>query len=595
MKARLRDATSGRGVLRLAALFAVASFLPLAVLTVSGVAELKSLVVVAAAALGLALCAGLVLLVFSLEARYRAERQLSRSEHRFKQLVDAMPMGVFVMTPDGKPYLANLEAQRLLGRGADPDARLDELAQTYDAYIAGTDDLYPNDKLPVVRAMRGEYCIADDMEIHRGPNDIVPLEVRGAPIHDGDGELMYAVAVFMDISERRQAQHAIEAARTEAERANQAKSMFLSRMSHELRTPLNAILGFAQILEMDVTSEEDIESVQTIIRGGHHLLNLINELLDISRVEAGELPLSLETVEADEALHEAIELVRPMAEQRFIRLMDLSIGDGPHYVKADRQRLKQVLLNLLSNAVKYNVDAGRVTASVENGIPERLRITIADTGIGIPPDHLDRVFAPFDRLGADQSSIEGTGLGLTLTKSLVELMGGEIGVESSPGDGSTFWIELPASESPLSNIAPLPPHVAHDPTPDGVKRTVLCIEDNVSSIKLLERVFEHRPHIRMLAATQGSLGIDLARLHYPDLILLDLNLPDTHGINVLQQLQEEPETAKIPVVVISADATPGQIQRLRAAGARDYITKPINVGECLELLDTMFAVAKTQS
>ena len=583
----------GRGVVRLAAIFALASFGPLALLTISGVAQLRSLVIIAAAALGLSLCAGLVFLVFALQARHSAEKQLGASEHRFKQLVEALPMGLFVMTPDGKPYLANREAQRLLGKGADPNTSVDELAQTYEAFIAGTDELYPTDKLPVVRAMHGEYSLLDDMEIRRGEGDVVPLEVRGAPIYDADGELMYAVAMFTDITERREAQRAVERAKAEAERANHAKSVFLSRMSHELRTPLNAILGFAQILDMDERSEEDTESIHTIMKGGRHLLDLINELLDIARVEAGELPLSMEVVEVDEALREAIELIRPMAEQRAVRLSEFSLGDGPHYVTADRQRLKQVLLNLLSNAVKYNRDAGKVTASVENGYPHGVRITIADTGHGLSADQLDRVFAPFDRLGAEQSTIEGTGLGLTLTKSLIELMGGEIGVESSPGDGSTFWIELPVAHSPLADVTPLPPHISHDPLPEGPNRTVLCIEDNVSSIKLLERVFEHRPNIRMLAAAQGSLGLDLARLHYPDLILLDLNLPDTHGINVLAQLSEEPETAKIPVVVMSADATPGQIQRLMDAGARDYLTKPIDVAQCLELLDSVFADSKT--
>jgi CheY-like chemotaxis protein/anti-sigma regulatory factor (Ser/Thr protein kinase) len=295
----------------------------------------------------------------------------------------------------------------------------------------------------------------------------------------------------------------------------------------------------------------------------------------------------------NEALHEALELVRPMAEQCNVRLSKYAEDDEPRYVIADKQRMKQVLLNLLSNAVKYNREMGRVTAIVESGPPERVRISVIDTGMGIPDDQLNRVFEPFDRLGAEQGNIEGTGLGLALSRSIAELMGGSIGVHSVLGDGSTFWLELPTADSPTEDAHPALPESSRDPQPAGPSRTVLCIEDNIASIKLLERVLEHRPKVRLLAASQGSLGVDLARLHHPDLIFLDLNLPDIHGIDVLEQLHTDEQTAAIPVVVLSADATPGQIQRLMDAGARDYLTKPINVANCLALVDTVFATSST--
>jgi len=372
-----------------------------------------------------------------------------------------------------------------------------------------------------------------------------------------------------------------------ADLASQAKSEFLSRMSHELRTPLNAVLGFAQLLEMDHLSPEQQESVGHILKGGRHLLNLINEVLDIARIEAGRLSLSLEPISVREVVQESLDLIRPIAANVNVQLNTAADSIPEAYVMADRSRLKQVLLNLLSNAAKYNHQGGAVTLTCEMLPQHRLRIRVSDTGPGIPPDKLDRLFIPFERLGAEQTAVEGTGLGLSLSKGLVEAMRGSLGVESTVGQGSTFWIDLALVEGPVQRLARLGTSL---PSPADLvasqkARIILYIEDNLSNLKLIQRVLAQRPEVRLLPAMQGRLGLDLAREHRPDLILLDLHLPDLPGQEVLRALQETPETRQIPVVMISADATRTQIDRLLAAGARAYLTKPLDVKKFLALLD----------
>jgi signal transduction histidine kinase/ActR/RegA family two-component response regulator len=382
--------------------------------------------------------------------------------------------------------------------------------------------------------------------------------------------------------ERRRGQRAEELALT----ANRAKSEFLSRMSHELRTPLNGIIGFAQLLEMDRLTEDQRESVAHILKGGRHLLGLINEVLDIARIEAGKPTISLESVAAGDVVRGAVDLVRPQAAARAVRLT--AETDHDHHVMADRQRLQQVLLNLLSNAVKYNRDGGSVTVAVRpDRVAGRLAITVADTGRGISPAMRQRLYTPFDRLGAEQSSVEGTGLGLALSKRLVEAMGGTLAFESQVGEGTTFTVHVPMTEPPVATLI-----ASSKPAPDdagaAAQGTVLSIEDNVANVRLLERIVGRRPGLRLLSAMQGNRGVELARDHRPGLILLDLHLPDMHGGEVLARLQADPVTREIPVVILSADATPGQITQLLDEGARAYLTKPVDVTEVLGLIDEVF-------
>ena len=380
-----------------------------------------------------------------------------------------------------------------------------------------------------------------------------------------------------EITERRRAEE-------EADRANRAKSDFLSRMSHELRTPLNGILGFAQLLEMESLPADQAEGVAHILKAGRHLLGLINEVLDISRIEAGRLQLSLEPVPVSDTLHGAVDLVRPLAAQHGIEL-GAEVANGDCHVLADRQRLQQVLLNLLSNAVKYNRAQGAVTVSCEERGSDRLRILVTDTGQGISPSKLERLFVPFDRLGVEGSGIEGTGLGLALSKHLVEVMGGVLDVTSRVGIGSTFAVELPRTAAPVDVLKPVEASPTLPTAARQARVTVLYIEDNLSNLRLIEQVLSRRPHATLLSAMQGRLGLDLAREHRPDLILLDLHLPDLSGEEVLRQLLAEPRTRDIPVVVLSADATPGQVERLLAVGARAYLTKPLDVPKFLALVD----------
>ncbi|HEX8833899.1 MAG TPA: ATP-binding protein, partial [Abditibacteriaceae bacterium] len=382
---------------------------------------------------------------------------------------------------------------------------------------------------------------------------------------------------------------ALKAATAEAERASAAKSEFLSRMSHELRTPLNAILGFAQLLEMDELEADQRSGVKQILKSGRHLLELVNEVLDIASIDAGRLSLSCEPVQLSDLAEETIAMLRPLAEARSIRFENnIEIG----HVFADQQRLKQVLLNLMSNAIKYNRVGGKVRLSSALVETERVRFEVADTGPGIPLDGQQKMFSPFERLDAGQKGIEGTGIGLTISQRLVHLMGGEIGLYSVENEGTTFWVELPGAEDP----AHLEESQQAKPTGKGgattsttnhnFDRTVLYIEDNLSNLSLIENLFARRANIRLLTAMQGRRGLELACEHRPDLILLDVHLPDMPGDEVLYHLRAEAATQGIPVVMLSADATPRQAERLLAAGATDYLTKPLDVKRFLHLIDT---------
>ncbi|NHZ83497.1 response regulator [Massilia sp. CCM 8695] len=374
-----------------------------------------------------------------------------------------------------------------------------------------------------------------------------------------------------------------EQAYREAERASQAKTEFLSRTSHELRTPLNAILGFAQLLERDLTTPAEREHVGHILKGGRHLLALINEVLDIARIETGHLDLDPEPVEVDSLLREALALIAPMAGERGVTLAAPAPSSVVH-VLADRKRLLQVMLNLLSNAVKYNHPNGTVSLRVEADA-ERARIGVIDNGPGIDPSLQARLFTPFDRLGAEHRPGEGTGLGLAVSLQMVRAMGGDIGMESTVGQGSTFRVELPLSAAAGHALAARPADMAAPPSQRAC--TVLYIEDQSSNLALVEILLARRPSITLLSASTGSAGLALAQRHAPDLVLLDLHLPDVSGLDLLAQLRATAGLSQTPVVMVSADALPATIAGALAAGAAGYLTKPLDVPLFFATLDRL--------
>ncbi len=401
------------------------------------------------------------------------------------------------------------------------------------------------------------------------------------------------LAVQFDL-ERSQTQAELYRVRSEAykqnalsaDQANRAKSEFLSRMSHELRTPLNAILGFAQLLGISNLSLNDRESVEQISKAGRHLLGLINEVLDIARIESGRIDLSLEAINPMDIVTESLDLIRPLAVQSGIQLlMNEDLSENRLRITADRQRLKQILINLLSNAVKYNKKAGSVRVWLELAGAERLRINITDTGLGISDGKLEQLFVPFERLGAEQSRIEGSGIGLALSKRLIEAMTGLIGVSSRPGEGSTFYIELPIATEVLSTANAQSSSELKSEDQPLKPITVVYIEDNPANIRLVQLILANRPNATLLTATDGLSGLELVRQEQPNVVLLDLHLPDIEGHEVLNRLQADVKTKNIPVVILSADANPEQTAKLLEAGAQQYLTKPFDVRTFLKVLD----------
>lgn len=383
----------------------------------------------------------------------------------------------------------------------------------------------------------------------------------------------------------------------EARSANYAKSAFLSSMSHELRTPLNAILGFAQILSSDrlpSTLEQKKEFAGHILKSGRHLLTLINEILDLAKVESGTVSLSLEPVGLDAILQECRDMIAPLASQRGI---GMAFPDAcPLNVLADRTRLKQILLNLLSNALKYNREQGQVAIECAPHAGGRVRISVRDTGVGLDAEQLALLFQPFNRLGQEGGTEEGSGIGLVVTKRLVELMDGNIGVSSAPGEGSIFWIELRVVDAvPIPAAPSLPrPDLAGALLDNSAPVTLLYVEDNPANLTLVEEIVRYCPQLQLLTATDGRLGVEMARTHLPQLILMDINLPHVNGTDALKLLRADPRTAHIPVIALTANAMPGDVERSMALGFYRYLTKPINLDEFTEAINSTLAYVAQQ-
>jgi CheY-like chemotaxis protein len=364
--------------------------------------------------------------------------------------------------------------------------------------------------------------------------------------------------------------------------ADDAKNEFLSRISHELRSPLTAILGFGELLSLSDLGADDQEWVSTILKAGRHLLALLDDVLDIARIQENQLSLSVEASELAPLLTDAMELIRPLAAAHEVVLQAPPAGAAEFCVLADYQRLRQVLLNLLSNAVKYNHPTGTVSVGLEPRPDGRIRVSVTDTGRGIGEDGIARLFTPFERLDAALTGIEGTGLGLALSRQLMHRMGGTMGITSTLGTGSTFWIELPIVQP--TGRSPQAPAAVTKRAYASPKR-VLYVEDLAHNLRLVEQFLAFRPDITLTSAMLAGIGLDLARQHRPDLVLLDMHLPDMDGDELMHALRTDPATADIPVVMLSADATTRQIDRLLAAGANAYLTKPIQLRQLLATLD----------
>jgi len=404
------------------------------------------------------------------------------------------------------------------------------------------------------------------------------------------GEKRSLLTVAVDITDRKNAENEMHKARFEAEKANVAKSEFLSRMSHELRTPMNSILGFAQILEMGELNSGQRKGVNHILRSGKHLLGLINEVLDISRIEAGQLSISMEPIKLNVLLEDMLDVVQPLAVENQIQLELTDDSDNNLFVKSDRQSLRQIMLNLLNNAIKYNKQAGSVIIKTElittdSTKPNFVRISVTDTGIGISAENIPKLFTPFERIGASKTGVEGTGLGLAVVKKLIEAMDGSFGVESTLDEGSTFWVQLPKAENQLE-ILHSDSFLQASQLSSGKTGLILYIEDNASNIELIEQILAYqRPLVRIVSNMNGTQAVGLAIEHKPDLILLDLNLPDINGDEVLKLLKANDLTRDIPVVIISADAMNKQVGNLLSLGAKTYLTKPLEVTGFLEIVD----------
>jgi PAS domain S-box-containing protein len=514
-------------------------------------------------------------LVRDVTEREQVTEDLRRNEILFRGLLDSAPDAIVIVDRDARIVIVNGQAEKLFGYARDElvgntvEMLLPERVRTRHVlhrtgYIAE----------PTTRPMGAGL----ELLARRKDGTEFPVDISLSPHGSPDGPLV--MSAIRDVTEQKRAAWETERLAAEAARANAAKSEFLSRMSHELRTPLNSILGFSQILELDELTPDQRSNVGYIVRAGRHLLSLINEILDMASIEAGRLELSVEPVSLELAASEAIELVAPLANER-----DVAMRAEPPpravYALADQQRLLQVLINLLGNAVKYGARGADVVISW-GADGDRAHVEVRDSGPGIPADELERIFAPFERLEADADS-EGTGLGLALARNLVEAMGGSIQVASVVGEGSVFSVELMRALEEDMSAAPAKPFV-----PTGSRaRTILHIEDNLVGQRLVERILRRLPNVEFLSAAQGALGIELARRYRPDIILLDLHLPDVPGDEVLRRLRSSDETREIPVIVVSADTSREMADQLVRGGARRFLTKPIDADVLLTAVDEL--------
>ncbi len=507
----------------------------------------------------------------------RKEHAARESEARFRSLLQAAPDAMVIVNPAGRIEFANGRTSLLFGYAAEelPDAPVERLVPLR------CQELHAQDSAgTAVDYRRNLFARRKD-----GSEFPVDVALSSIPFPDG---IRFCAAV-RDVTERWRAEEDLRRAKEAAERANQAKSEFLSSMSHELRTPLNAIIGFSELFMMEDGLPAPLrQNAGEIHKAGGHLLELVNEVLDLAKIEAGHMALCLEDMALGPVVAECRNLIAPMAEHRGITLRLDDSACAHTAIHADRTRFRQVLLNLLSNAVKYNRPGGSVSLRAESRPDRRLVLSVADTGIGIPAEHQGALFSPFTRVCGENGRIEGTGIGLVVTKRLIEMMDGAIGYSSTHGQGSTFWIEIPLAQE-AAPAAAEPARAAADagaePRPEAAC-TLLYIEDNPINLRLVGHMLARRPHYRLLTAEEPRLGLELARSHLPDLVLLDINLPGLDGYQVLERLRADAHTRRIPVVAVTANAMAGDIEKGREAGFDGYVTKPIHMARLFEAIES---------
>ncbi len=523
-------------------------------------------------------------------ARKQAEEKLRWTEESFRLMVESVTdYAIVMLDPEGRVVSWNTGAERIQGYHAE-----EIVGQHFSRFYPGEDVI--NGKVQRdLEAVIANGRFEDEGWRVRKDGSSFWANVVYTAIRDQLGNLRGFAKLTRDLTERRQVEAALTDAKSAAEKANLAKSDFLSSMSHELRSPLNAILGFAQLMESDspLPTPTQKANIDQILQAGWYLLELINEILDLSLIESGKLLLSLEPMSLHEVLLDCQAMIEPQGQKRGIKLTFPQF-DISWFVNADRTRLKQVLINLLSNAIKYNRVGGTVEVTCSANTAERIRISVRDTGEGLSPEKLAQLFQPFKRLGQEASAEEGTGIGLVVSKRLVELMGGEIGAESTVGVGSVFWIELnlaAATPQIVAGIAESTPVAQAQVHNDAPLRTLLYVEDNLANMKLVEQIIARHPNIRLLTAVNGNSGIEIARVSQPEVILMDINLPDISGSEALKILRADPATTHIPVIALSANAIPRDIENGLAAGFFRYLTKPIKVNEFMDALDVALKYA----
>lgn len=512
-------------------------------------------------------------------SRKLMEEALRKEQAFLSGLTNAIGQGVYVLDAEGLCTFMNAEAQNLLGW--DFEELKGKIIHDYIHYETCDGEGVTKDECPISQAVKeGEVFRSDDEVFFHRDGTAFPVSAVSVPMTSDTGEISGSVTAFSDITENKRKEAELLEARNTALQASKAKSDFLSSMSHELRTPMNAILGFSQLLEIDESlNEEQQDFVSEINKAGQHLLELINEVLDLARIEAGRVELVLEDINFTDLAYEALSLIEPLASKNHIAIELESKDDEEILVNADRTRLKQVVINLLSNAVKYNRPEGSVTLSCEQTLEQMLRIKIADTGYGIPVDKQKELFQPFSRVTENESEIEGTGIGLVISRTMAEMMGGTLGFESIEGEGSVFWIDIPLSgrEAIISNDNN---RVEAKEAPKVVavsQKKVLYVEDNPANLRLVTNIFTKLDGIELVSAMTPSEGMELAASEKPDLILLDINMPEMSGYEMYDALREIPAFSKVPIMAISANAMPADVEKGLSHGFDEYLTKPLDI------------------